>query len=515
RLEKIGSREADVYYALALVDASKRREEQAAAALRKAWSMRPVQREELVRVTPLWPLLREGSTRSFIDVSSPDEARFATPPGDPMTLPLNVTARVSGDLVQFVVSGKQPSDVTVPGGAALAPAGATPMLPSEWAREEDERALEDLPNLLPVAQKASAFAQPALRHRITRAATALSNRNRWSELAQLTEGLTPRSEHVPSDLFFLRDTALRRLGRIEESKTLLAELAASKVLQRKNDAQALETLAEKLASLDYYDAAIRMYDRAQAIRENPYTDDRVRQIQMNKRLATRYSTQTTPYFEIHYPSDVSATSAETIGRILESEHTRLQKWIGEPLKQRMVVNVVWWRDFRATYTGSDFIVGFFTGKITVPFAGIEEFTPLPVSILSHELMHAMLAQATNDQAPRWFHEGLAQRIEGKTHSSNPYRIATSDRLVAMSLVDDTMRSSPYPAEIANAYAQSEMAVQFLEARHGVGGIRQMIAAFRNGASSDEAVRAVHATPMARFDHDLRDWAKTNWGADAP
>ena len=94
-----------------------------------------------------------------------------------------------------------------------------------------------------------------------------------------------------------------------------------------------------------------------------------------------------------------------------AELARLQEWIPVRNFRRVIVNVVWWREFRATYTGSDAILGFYNGKITVPFAGISRYAPEVVSILTHELCHAMIAQATNDQAPRWFQEGLAQRVE--------------------------------------------------------------------------------------------------------
>jgi tetratricopeptide (TPR) repeat protein len=506
RLAKIGSRDANVYYALSLIEASKRREADAAISLRKAWAMRPVEREDIVATTPFWSLLRDQAVARMVNLSAPAESSFATPCAtqSPIQLPAGAEPRVSGEFLHIRI-GEQ--ELLVPGGTCIAPLATPSVDAGQWARDDEDHALRDLPQLLTSAHNAAAFAQPALRERLTNTTHALARRNRWTELAQLTDALTPRAEHIAPEIFFLRDTALRRLGRIDESKRLLADLAISRVLQRKNDAQALEELAEKLASLDYFDASIKMYDRAQTIRENPYTDDRVRQIQMNKRLATRYSTQTTPYFEIHFPEDVQAASAETIGKILELEHRRLQKWTGAPLQSRVVVNVVWWEDFRKTYTGSDFILGFYTGKITVPFAGVREFNPFVVSILSHELLHAMLAQATNDQAPRWFQEGLAQRIEMKEHATNAYRIYEEEKLIALSLLDATMRGSPEPAIVAEAYAQSETAVHFIEAKYGTAGIAKMMAAFRDGLTTEQAISRLTGKSVADFDGALRLWAR--------
>src|SRR6266545_4500665 len=302
RIERVGSREADVYYALALVSASKDRDDDAAKYLEQAWKMRPLERADLVAAAPL--------------------------------------------------------------------------------------------------------SAPALRRRFIRAADALAKRNRWSDLVSLTDGLSPASEHVPPELFFLRNQALHRLQRADEGRRLITELAASRVLQRHRDAESLRRLAEMMVADDLYDPAIAMYDRAQTIQSSAMTDERVRQIQMNKRLATKYSTHRSEHFEIHYPDDVHVMTATQIADILEAELKRLQRWVPLSHFTPVTVNVVWWDDFRSTYTGSDFILGFYSGKITVPLAGVRQFVPPVVALMTHELCHAMIAQATNDQAPHWFHEGL-------------------------------------------------------------------------------------------------------------
>ena len=193
---------------------------------------------------------------------------------------------------------------------------------------------------------------------------------------------------------------MQRTQRLEEARVLLADLASSPVLSRRNDAQTFAELGQMLASVDLFDAAIKMIDRAAAGRSSSALEDEVSRIQMNRALATKYQTFNSGHFEIHYPDDVSPLFATQIGNVLESELKRLQKWVPTPSFRTTVVNVVWWRDFRSTLTGSDFILGLYQGKITVPLAGIPDFYPPIVAILSHELLHAMLAQATNDSAQR-------------------------------------------------------------------------------------------------------------------
>jgi len=246
-----------------------------------------------------------------------------------------------------------------------------------------------------------------------------------------------------------------------------------------------------------------MYDRSQSIRANASIDERVRQIQMNKRLATKYYTTKTAHFEIHYPGDVSLGLATQLGGVLEAELKRLQEWIPVPNFKPVVVNVVWWQEFRGTYTGSDMILGFYNGKITVPFAGIPELIPPIVAILSHELAHAMIAQATNDQAPHWFQEGLAQLTEQRPFYENAFNMYDDERLLPVTLADAALRGSSDPDLITAAYVVSQTDVRYIEARYGRAGIRKLLLAFREGRTTEDAL----ASLSGKFETELRAWGR--------
>lgn len=511
RLSKIASRRSDVYYALATHEAGEGGESGEVASenyLRQAWALRPAQRADLVETPVLWSIIRRPAVATMITLAAPWEAVFASERAStrPISLTPEAKADVSGDYLRVTIGE---AELRVPGGAALAPPGSVVVDAGAWNRADEEQALKDYTLLASVARSAGAFTQPALRARITRTANALARRNKWSELTQLTDGLDPKSEHVPADLFFARALALQRTNRLEEAKALLTNLARSRVLQRKRDATALYELGEMLSLYDLYDDAIKMLDRSQSIRNNPYIDERVRQIQMNKRLATKYSVHSTDHFDIHYPEDVSPNFANDIGRVLELEFKRLQQWIPTENFDRVTVNILWWSDFRSTYTGSDFILGFYLQKkITLPFAGVHSLDPMIVAILSHELAHAMLAQATNDQAPRWFQEGLAQRIEMRPYHSNAFNMYEDDRLLAVSLLDSVLSGSPDPAMITEAYIEAQTVIRFVEAKYGYGGVKKVIAAFRAGATTEEAFATLGMASVADFDEELRKWGRS-------
>jgi tetratricopeptide (TPR) repeat protein len=509
RLARIGSRDANVYYSLAVLAAIHNHEDQAEKALQTAWTLRPVVREQLVGTGALWSTLRRPGVNSQIKVSAAAEATFASPAVStrPIILPPDAQTRVSGEFLDIQI---RDAELAVPGGACLAPPGTAVVDAGAWSRVEEGKALGEFAQLTAAARNSGSYTQPLLRRRIMRCAEALAAHNRWSDLLQLSDGLSPASEHVPAELFFLRDMALQRMQRTEEARQLLLDLARSPSLQRRNDPQLFIELGDMLASVDLFDPAIKVLDHAVTLRREASNavDILVTKIEMNKRLATKYQTYNSGHFEIHYPEDVPPAFAEQMGQILEAELKREQKWVSVPNFRPTAVNVVWWRDFRSAYTGSDFILGFYQGKITLPFAGIPGWYPEITAILSHELCHAIISQATNDQAPRWFQEGLAQRVEMVPYKANAFNMYEDDKLLSVSLLDAVLRGSPDPEMIGEAYIVSQTIIRFIESAYGQAGINTMLAAYRDGATTEEAIRKLSGLSVADFDTRLRAWGRS-------
>ena len=506
KLAALGSREADVYYALSAIAAEAMKDADAEQHLRRAWSMRPVERAHLMGTGSFWAMVRRPGVAELIGFSAPSE-RLVTSPNigkRAIALPAGAVPRTSGEYLQIAIGEQQ---LRVPGGASLAPAGTPAVEATVWAEAERERRLADLQSLLAVGTNAAAYAQPALRERISGTAEVLAKRNRWSDLVKLTDGLSPAAEHVPPSIFFLRSMGLQRMQRGPEARQLLTQVATSRVLQRRRDANELMQLAELFSGHDLFDASVKMYDRAARIEPNTEIDDRVRQIRMNQRLATSYSTRRTQHFEIHFPPDVSVAGAERLGQILEAEFKRLQSWIPVSNMPMVVVNVVWWQEFRSTYTFSDYILGFYNGKITLPFAGIEVRSEI-IPILAHELAHAMIAHATGDQAPRWFHEGFAQRVQGSRYTANAFNMYDDDKLLPLALLDAVLSGSPDPEMIGAAYIVAQTDIRFIEAKQGRAGLHKMLAAFRAGATTEEAIRTVFRKPMPEVERELREWGRS-------
>jgi hypothetical protein len=355
-------------------------------------------------------------------------------------------------------------------------------------------------------RSSAALLQPAVRARFSRTIAALAARNRWNDVVALAEPLSAQDERVPLQITILRGDALSRLGRSSDLKQLIADLLRNPALKRKRDPNAMIEIAELLAAVDEYDAAIRLLERARGDLDLPGITQRIEQLTLERQLASAYTTLTTEHFDIRYPRDMPPERGKKIGDILEAELRRLRASWFPPAghTKRITVDVLSWEDFQ-NYTGSEYILGLFTNKLFLPIANVEHFIPEVVAIMTHELTHALIAEATNNLAPRWFHEALASRLEMDETSRNAFQIYRDERFLTVSLLDAVAGGSPDPELIVESYQIGETTLRFVEAKYGKAAIARMIAAFRNGATTDEAVRIATNGSVADLDRLARAW----------
>jgi hypothetical protein len=239
-------------------------------------------------------------------------------------------------------------------------------------------------------------------------------------------------------------------------------------------------------------------------------DERIRQLQMEKRLAASAEVYRSPHFEIHYPPLRGEAFARNAARILEAERSRLQAWIPLSSAKSTEVHLLHFDDFRAGYSPGMDILGLYDGKIRVPLGDVPKFGTFVVSILTHELAHAMIAERTGSRAPHWFQEGLAQHVEMLQEGVNPIQgYRDKDNLLGFPLLEPAIGSLS-PALIAIGYDESRWTLHYVEHRYGREGIHRLISAFNDGKTTDEAIAAL-GTTTAQFDHDLWKWGVT----DAP
>lgn len=513
-LAAMGTRHADVYYSLAelaLLDGSV---ERATTLFQSGFELRPLARDTMLESSLLSVLLApEGRIFPLFAMDRAEEPSVAPARRSQkaLRLPAGAQARVSGAYLRIDFSG---GSLTVPGGAAIAPSTTRVVPAGEWSREEEAQALAELPELREVTALAGALSHPRLRRQLELVASALAREHNWEELVDLTEGVADQIGTVEAEVLRLRATALEQLGRGRESASLLAKLVSHIVTRERRDPRTLYQLADVLATQGRYDTAIRLIRKANSQLPSPMADARIQQIRLEQRLAEGFERLESEHFEVLYPPQ-RGELAPRIAAVLEAERSRLAQWIPlrkvEPV-ERIEVHLMSFEDFSELYGGSIDVLGIYDGRIRVPLADIWGFHPFLVSLLSHELAHAMIAQYTKNQAPKWFHEGVAQLVEMTDVRVNPIEdYQRTGRLLSFPVVEGVLQGFPTPAMVATAYDEALWTLCYVQSVHGVRKVHGLLEAFRSGRPTAGALEEVFGMTPVEFDRALREW----WLHDAP
>ncbi|HEY3570586.1 MAG TPA: hypothetical protein VGP73_21830 [Thermoanaerobaculia bacterium] len=505
QLADLGARQAAAWYALAQTSVLDDKQAEARGYFHTAWQLQPVPRSEIFEQPLLTALLEDLQIRKTLRLADVEEPAVACAEVSQRAIPLpaGFEARLLGGTLKI---RRGESELRVPGGCALAPAGTPGDPAGAWDRERAEGLLARLPTLLKVARTPGALAQPGLRKRTEEAARALAERRRWADLVALTDSLAGQPVSLPPGLVRLRALALRRSGRDAEARALLILLAKGNNAERRTDPSVLYELANLLAAEGNYDTAMKLVAKADSQLPFEASGDRLRQLQMEKRLSASSEVYHSPHFAVRYPPVRGEKFAAEAARVLEAERQRLQAWIPLASSRVVEVHLLPFEEFRVGYSPDMDVLGLYDGKIRVPLGDVEKFNPFVVTLLTHELAHAMIAEKTADQAPRWFQEGLAQHLEMVDDSVNPiggYR--DKENLLAFPLIQPAITSLS-PALVAIGYDESAWTLHYVEQRYGKAGIQRLLEAFRAGKGGDEVIPAALGLPVARFNQDLQDWA---------
>src|SRR5687768_14978448 len=85
------------------------------------------------------------------------------------------------------------------------------------------------------------------------------------------------------------------------------------------------------------------------------------------------------------------------------------------------------KQFRDITQAPEWAGGVYDGRIRVPAAGATRSLQSFERVLTHELVHAMIANAAPKGVPAWLHEGLAQYFEGDDPQAARDRLKTAGR----------------------------------------------------------------------------------------
>ena len=141
------------------------------------------------------------------------------------------------------------------------------------------------------------------------------------------------------------------------------------------------------------------------------------------------------------------------------------------------------------------------------------------STLWHEIAHSFHLAITENEVPRWFSEGLAvheQRKGDPGWGHQPgvgfIRSLASGEMRPVSELDKGFSSPRHPGEVIESYYQASLVFELIEARHGFPAIVEMLRAYRDGATNEEAFDRALGVRLEDFDEDFDVFLRDRFAA---
>lgn len=131
-----------------------------------------------------------------------------------------------------------------------------------------------------------------------------------------------------------------------------------------------------------------------------------------------------------------------------------------------------------------------TSVVLVPYGPQSSHIPNLERILPHEVTHALIHQATEndfDRVPRWLSEGLATSVEYATAPNPDARILVEEALREDRLLDLNVLCADFPRDVIEArlaYAESASLVNYIRDVYGRQTVRDLFAAYADGATCE-------------------------------
>ncbi|HUL37695.1 MAG TPA: tetratricopeptide repeat protein [Thermodesulfobacteriota bacterium] len=137
--------------------------------------------------------------------------------------------------------------------------------------------------------------------------------------------------------------------------------------------------------------------------------------------------------------------------------------------------------------------------------------------ITHEYMHYLIVRLTANKAPIWFHEGLAKYEETRWRRGPSYLSPLYQTLLARALADGKLipfqRMEPSlirletPQEVQLAYAQAASAIEFIIAKAGHEGLKEIMKrmATKNELAASESIKDVLGLTFEEFERSWKEF----------
>ena len=200
------------------------------------------------------------------------------------------------------------------------------------------------------------------------------------------------------------------------------------------------------------------------------------------------------HFKILYEGGTQQSVGDRIARVLESGYQTIGKRLNTYPSETISVILYSNREFQDLTRSPSWATGRYDGRIRIAIGGALEPPRDLDRIVTHELVHAVIASAAPQGVPAWLNEGLASHLESADRSWAREVLRNATTIVPLeNLTHGFGRFDEQDALVA--YAESATAAEILCTQLGpnIGAFLRMVG---NGSSVDDALLEYHVQPNA-------------------
>jgi tetratricopeptide (TPR) repeat protein len=233
------------------------------------------------------------------------------------------------------------------------------------------------------------------------------------------------------------------------------------------------------------DLAIRTYEAALKFApKDPHLTAELAAWRDDAAVHARFEERRYDRFRVMFEGRAEESLAAQATDILNAAFWRITGKLGEYPSDTVVAILYTEKQFRDITRAPEWSGGQYDGRIRIPTAGATQNPRLFERVLTHELVHAIVANIAPRGVPAWLHEGLAQYFEGEDVAAARRRM-TSGRPVPLKQLEGSFaRLNAAQAQVA--YDESLLAVTVMLDRPAFG-MTRLLHTLAGGTPFDQAI----------------------------
>ena len=260
-------------------------------------------------------------------------------------------------------------------------------------------------------------------------------------------------------------------------------------------------------------AAVDELKKGTALTPDPDASELLARAQRELAAEGGFDEQASNHFSLRYEGGFAAPALrQQMIDVLERHYQDLEADLDYQPKSRIQVILYTNQQYFDVTQAPKWTGALNDGKIRIPISGVTAVDSNLSRALKHELTHSFVNLITNQRAPTWLNEGLAQMEEQRSIAGDGLRLSqlyNSGHNIPLNQLETSFTKFS-DAEATVAYAQSLASAQYLNDTYGMSSLTSLLKRIGTGQTTEAALRAEVHSGYAQLDAEIAAWLRKTY-----